>query len=198
MSTIELRSGAIFDFANPTAPIFTIDDIAHGLAGERRYANQLNVRNPHGGRGIYSVAEHSVHVLRLVEQRWSELCARTPGRYERPLTHNTTRWALGHDAPECVLRDFPGPGKDYVPGYRELEAKVLVATNAVFGITGTKEPPEVKLADTLVGQVEQFDLRGGPRPPEWALEAVRPLCWPEDLAACRFRAEWRRLCRPID
>ena len=50
--TIMLHSGALFDFLDPWASEFTIEDVAHGLSNICRYAGQC--------RAFYSVcrAQH--------------------------------------------------------------------------------------------------------------------------------------------
>lgn len=108
MTSIRLRSGKFFDFANPNADSFTVEDTARGLATEYRFAGQTD--EP------YSVAQHAY------------ICSFQPGttyeQFER----------LHHDDPEFVMKDIPKPLKNLLPDYRRIEDKVTKVINEKYGI----------------------------------------------------------------
>jgi uncharacterized protein len=127
--TIFLRTGATFDFLDPSNSKFTIQDIAHGLSNICRYAGQC--------REFYSVAEHSVFV------------SETAKGFEYQ--------ALMHDAAEAFMGDMPGPLKQLLPEYRRLETAIEQVVFARFGVA-TPFPRDVKLADLRVLAAEQNQL----------------------------------------
>lgn len=102
---IMLASGALFDILDPEGSEFTLHDIAHGLGRVCRFAGQTN--------RFYSVAEHCVHVARLV-----------------PMEH--ARAALLHDASEAFIGDVTRPLKALLPEYREIEARIEDAIASRF------------------------------------------------------------------
>jgi uncharacterized protein len=104
--TIRLHSGALFDFLNPEASKFTIEDIAHGLSNICRYAGQCS--------RFYSVAEHSVYV------------SETAKGFEYP--------ALMHDAAEAFLGDVSGPLKRLVPEFKKIEIEIERVIFSRFGL----------------------------------------------------------------
>lgn len=93
---------------DPRASEVNIEDIAHSLAMQCRYAGH--------GRRFYSVAEHSVLVSRHVPQ--ADRLA-----------------ALLHDAPEAYLVDVPRPVKRELAGYKAAEERVWLAVAAAFGLS---------------------------------------------------------------
>lgn len=107
-TTVRLRSGKFFDYANPKAEDFEVEDVARGLATEYRYAGQTD--EP------YSVAQHAVH------------CSTQPGTLEEQYER------LHHDDPEFIMKDMPKPLKNLLPDYRVIEEKVTAIVNAKFGI----------------------------------------------------------------
>lgn len=101
---IECISGAPFWPLEPKVEDMHLEDIATGLAMRARWAGQLT--------RFYSVAEHSVRVMHLL-QYWHA----TPA---------TMQWGLLHDAAEAWLPDVPGPVKDFpeFAGYCAVEARI--------------------------------------------------------------------------
>lgn len=127
--SIMLQSGAWFDFAAPHTSLFTIDDIAHGLANICRYSGQC--------KSFYSVAEHSL------------LVSETAVGFEFE--------ALMHDAAEAFLGDVTRPLKQMLPEFKKIEREVENAIFERFGIRHPM-PPEVKKADLRVLAAEQKQI----------------------------------------
>lgn len=167
--TILCRSGAYFDFENPEASDFTIEDVAHGLAHICRF-------NGHCQR-FYSVAEHSVHVSSLVPFQYS---------YS----------ALMHDAPEAFVGDVPKPLKAMLPDYRRIEERVESAVLSRFNVSLPLHPC-VKQADVAMLRAEQAQAMGNCD--EWGgLEGIEPPMvllgfWSPEEARARFIDQFERL-----
>jgi len=86
----QTRSGNAFYPFNPFRSEFSIEDIAEPLAKLPRF-------NGHTDGVFYSVAEHSVHVSRLVKRAGGDARAQLV--------------ALLHDAHEAFIGDIPAPLK---------------------------------------------------------------------------------------
>jgi hypothetical protein len=144
--TILLHSGAYFSFEEPELSDFTLEDIAHGLAMTCRFAGQCP--------RFYSVAEHSVHVSRLVASKLA--------------------WdALMHDAAEAFICDMPKPLKELLPEYKLIEKRVERAIAARFGLR-IPMPPEIKLADVQMLRAEQVQLMRNDDAWHWTFDVPEP------------------------
>lgn len=128
--TILLQSGHYFDLLDPHSSLFTIEDIAHGLANTCRFAGQC--------RGFYSVAEHAIHVSRLV-----------PAELALP--------ALLHDAAEAFIGDVTRPLKTLLPEYKAIERNIQSAIELRFRVTDC-DHAEIKKADLQLLAAEQAEL----------------------------------------
>lgn len=121
MSWLQTFTGRRVDLFAPLPEQIDIEDIAHALAHECRYAGHV--------REFYSVAQHSVIV--------SDLCET-----------EDALWGLLHDASEAYLGDVVKPLK--VTGafaeYRKLEARMQAAICCRFGLP-MEEPPRVMEID---------------------------------------------------
>lgn len=149
-----------------------IEDIAHALANTCRWGGRCDP--------WYSVAQHSLHVMQLVEPLYPELAIH----------------ALLHDAAESYLGDVPTPLKDRMCfrsfddtfTFDEVEKRLLVAIYDAFSIPMFDERARavVKLADAVALATEARDVMGGlrwegmlqadankivPQGPEWAKRA---------------------------
>lgn len=153
----------------PTAPRpedVAIDDIAHALSNLCRYGGHC--------RKFYSVAEHSVHVSRIV-----------------PREHALV--ALLHDATEAYCVDVPRPLKAALPDYQAVEALNWEAIATHFGLE-LEMPACVKEADTAMLLAEQRALMGPtPEGLVWAAGSeglavpdVEIECWPPTVARQEF------------
>lgn len=167
--TILLSSGSYFDFEAPETSVFTINDIAHGLAMTCRFAGQC--------RRFYSVAQHSVHVSENVP-------------------HEHAYQALMHDASEAFVGDMAKPLKVMLPEYVAIEKRVERAVFARFNVA-TPLPPTVKEADIVMLVTEQHQLMRnrddwqycrGRQPLDFPIPA-----WPPDEAKARFLARFDAL-----
>lgn len=113
-------------------------DIAHSLSMLCRF-------NGHCMR-FYSVAEHAIHVSRVVNK-------------EHAL------WGLLHDAAEAYLSDIPKPIKQELHLFHDCEERLLVVIAERFGLP-VGLPAEVKQADLLLLATEKAALMR-PEPAPW-------------------------------
>ncbi len=167
---IRTYSGGKYDLLHPRASQVCLDDLAHALAGERRFANHC--------RGHYSVAEHSLRVSWIVSRE--------------PVMRLK---ALLHDAAEAYLSDWSSPLKNllriYSDGWAlELEARSEAAIATAFGLENLHEP-EIKIADRVMLATEQRDLMAEHDPSEWTHSPLDDVIIPmgEDLARRLWRTE---------
>jgi hypothetical protein len=131
MKYITTHSGRQLDPLAPRIEDIHIWDIAHSLAHLCRFAGHTHQ--------FYSVAEHSVRVSFLVD--------------ERAGLH-----ALLHDATEAYLVDVPTPLKALLPQYREIEKRLNATICAAFDIEPDTYKEEVKKADLEMCAAEVRDL----------------------------------------
>jgi uncharacterized protein len=141
MTWLQTYSNKKFSYTNPTVDMIDIEDIAHGLSLQCRFAGQC--------RRFYSVAEHSVHVATLMD-------------------HNKLSGLL-HDAAEAYLTDLPTPLKLLVPGYGRIEKMTERAIEQRFGIDlqGSDVVRQIKLADAVMLKIEAQNLLTGPMIDNW-------------------------------
>ncbi len=137
---IQTFTGRQFWPLDPRVDEICIEDVAHSLALQCRYAGHVEV--------FYSVAEHSWRVSRVCDPA-------------------VALWGLLHDAAEAYLVDLPRPIKrfsDLGAHYREIEARLMVVIAERFGLA-MPEPPDVKKSDDFMLRWEARDLMKPPPVP---------------------------------
>lgn len=130
---IQTYSGGRFWPLDPKPEDVKIEDIAHALANQCRFAGHV--------RKFYSIAQHSV-LVSLICDRADRL------------------WGLLHDAPEAYSCDLPRPIKydeRIKPAFKALEKKLEDAIVTHFGLP-PGEPESVKAADKRLLFTERRDL----------------------------------------
>ena len=100
---ITTYTGILFYPTDPDPEGIRIEDIAHALSFLCRGNGHVST--------FWSVAEHCI------------LCAREAAA--RDLPDRLVLACLLHDAGECYLSDVPRPFKQDLPGYKELEERLL-------------------------------------------------------------------------
>lgn len=162
---IETYTGTKFYFLKPTPAMIHIEDIAHALANQCRFTGHSN--------RFYSVAEHSVRVAGLCENKLAGLL---------------------HDASEAYLTDVASPVKQYLLNYKTLEDAIMKAIATKFGFPFPFEH-EVHVADKVLLAVEadKFIASHGK---EWPVRDqfrsdIHPQGWTPERAEKEFLAYFR-------
>lgn len=142
-------TGRQFFYDDPHGYAYEVSEIAHALGMNVRFNGHL--------RKFYSVAEHSVHVARVVEAE-----GRAMGIPEADL-FPICRGAMMHDASEAFLADVPRPQKRLpaMRAYRFLEECVQVAILRQLGLEAFHDRDVIKRADASVLRAEKDQIRDG-------------------------------------
>jgi len=144
-------------------------DVAHALARLCRFNGHV--------RDFYSVAQHSVFVSRLVEERARKTVDILLGeaRELRELATGGVRElaaaGLLHDAAEAYLGDMIRPLKVSMPAYREAEERLERVIAERFGLPFPWHP-SVKLADDCLLMTERRDVLAVQRPWQFRAEPM--------------------------
>lgn len=131
---IQTYLGNYFDFEHPEDSKIDICDIAWSLSHLNRYNGHSMVP--------YNVAQHSVHVSRLVKPE-------------------NALYGLLHDAQEAYVGDMSAPLKTLFPEYRDLEDRIQALVYKKFGLDDQLRLTtaiDVSLADRCAGMTEKRDL----------------------------------------
>lgn len=173
---LQTISGRWVNPFDPDPEQIDIGDIARALSNQCRFGGHC--------RAFYSVAQHSVHVSELVEQRGGDV--------------EDVFAALMHDAGEAYLGDMPHPIKHRSPlgaAFREAEAHLERAIHERFGIRTVV--PELKPADRALLATERRALSAETW--HWPeLEGIEPLdlelrAWSPDEAEREFTRRFDEL-----
>ena len=145
------NTGNYISLINPNPDEITIEDIATGLSNVCRFNGQLKM--------WYSVAEHSIHVAKLV-----------PKQYKLQ--------ALLHDATEAYICDVPTPLKRMLgDAYSLVEERLAGAIGEKFGVNLTDLPAVVNQADRVMVVSERDAFQYSPR--TWGPEYEEALRYPD-------------------
>jgi uncharacterized protein len=131
---LQTVSGRWVNPFDPDPEQLDVGDIARALANQCRFGGHSRV--------FYSVAQHSVIVSELVEQRGGDV--------------EDVFAALMHDATEAYLGDMPHPLKHRSPlgaAFREAEDHLEAALREHFSIKA--DVPEIKRADRALLATER-------------------------------------------
>ncbi len=105
-------SGHMIHLDCPSVEEIYLEDISHPLSQLCRYS---------GGTAIfYSVAQHSLNAYRLSREFYYD--------------EKTQLYLLLHDASEAYLSDVPTPVKKMLPGYLEIEERLMEIIYLHFGL----------------------------------------------------------------
>lgn len=126
-------SGTEIDLLNPNPADISIEDIAHQLSQQPRFAGATRI--------FYSVGQHSLMVARSCPE-------------------NERLWGLLHDASEAYLSDLISPIKHHLRDYVVTEGVLLRAICARFGLVWPV-PRIVKDLDEEIGELEKHALIQG-------------------------------------
>lgn len=150
MSWITTYTGKKISLTNPKSEDVCIEDIAKGLSNICRFAGQI--------QDFYSVAEHSVHVARLLQIKG----------------HNreTVIAGLLHDASEAYIGDITSPLKAQLRAYKEIEDRFSVAVYYQFCdlMPASKVDQEaIKRTDLEMLNIEAQEFYGEERTILWSM-----------------------------
>ena len=144
MTFLQTYSGKKFDFQSPDIDAIEIEDIARGLSLQCRFAGQC--------RRFYSVAEHCIHVSRLLS------------------TEPECMAALLHDAAEAYIGDIPSPLKSLITSIEPIEYRIQKTIYKKFGVyeTYSQSAHLIKNADRCALKIEAQNLLNQPFVEDWA------------------------------
>lgn len=165
---ITLSDGTSFDFRRPEDMTFDIVVIAHALSKMCRFTGHVS------GNEIYSVAQHSVLVSRMV-----------------PPEHALD--GLLHDAHEAYVGDMSAPLKVLCPDYCAIERRVEVSCRLSFGLDATKSSA-VAEADRKMFETEYAAfMQGQSKFTQIGSYVVRLRTWPYATAKQLFLERFEEL-----
>jgi hypothetical protein len=142
---IQTYSGIQF-WDPPTPAMVVIDDIAHALSMNCRYAGHTHQ--------FYSVAQHSC----LMHDKLREVTD----------LREILLWSLVHDATEAYIADIPRPFKPLIQGYADIEEKLMQVVALRFDLEYPM-PDIVHRYDGLI-LFNESTLLGHPPCDDWHLQ----------------------------
>ena len=135
-------SGKKFDLLNPSPDMININDIASGLANSGHFSGQ----SPY----MFSIAQHCVMVC-------DEYALQNPDAPDK-----MKLLALMHDASEGYTGDLIKPLKVLLPGFVEIENRIMAAISIRYNLPASRLP-EIKPYDLYIQNVEYNAFyRSGP------------------------------------
>ena len=123
---IRTNSGLYINVFDPTPEMLSIEDIAHGLSRQPRFAGHLERH--------YSVAQHSILSAEFASDK-------------------NKMAALLHDASEAFMLDMPTPIKAMLPDYKIYEDNLMRVIATKFGFQYPFDP-EIKVIDKMMVKLE--------------------------------------------
>lgn len=141
MSWITTYTGRKIELLSPNPEDISIQDIAKGLSNVCRFAGQI--------QDFYSVAEHSIHVARLLQ--------------DHSATWDTVVAGLLHDAAEAYIGDITSPLKQHLPDYRFIEQRVEGSIQRHFQEVinwHNVDRMQIKRADLAMLNIEAVEFYG--------------------------------------
>ena len=165
--------GHEFDLVYPKASAMVAADVAHSLAQINRFTG--HARRP------YSVAEHSLLVLDIVEHLFA------------PASVHLRLAALMHDAHEAYTGDVATPIKRAVGDHWDmLEHRIERTLRSAWGLhtAAYDHRAAIKQADLIALATERAQLLP-PSPSLWeALVHVQPITWVDLMSPERQAMSW--------
>lgn len=156
-----LASGERFYVHHPEQSVYTLHDMALGIARQCRFNGQFS-----GYMGqSYSVAQHSILVDDIVDVLMGAQDARP--------------WAILHDAPEGIIGDMITPVKAHCPEFYNIENLLEADMLRRVGVSVDDRIRDiVKWADIIACSMEAEELSGFTHE-DWGLP--KPPCSIRDM-----------------
>lgn len=163
---VQTQSGVCVDVLAPDLSRVSLTDLATSLSRLPRFLGNTKAGTP------YSVAQHSLLVLRILEDQG------------QPST--ILRAGLLHDAHEALMGDIPTPIKAALgEPMRALEGRLQAAVFRRFGLSMTlAHHPLLSWADRVALHSERRDLLAESEWP-WPGEDRAPVLWHERIEPVR-------------
>lgn len=171
MTWIITACGQVMDMRTPQPAAVMAGDIAHHLAQLNRFTG--------AAARPYSVAEHSLLVLEIVDRCFQ-------------LDIHGRLVALMHDAHEAYIQDITTPAKAEIEGWRTFEGRFERIVRTAFALhTAAHEHAEaVRMADLIALATERAQLLP-PGGPQWeVLQGVEPVGWIDLMDRGRVGMSW--------
>lgn len=168
---IATYTGRRIEPLNPDPALIDPMDIAHSLAGQRRFTGHTDP--------WYNTAQHSVLVSTIVPE-------------------GDALWGLLHDAPEAYISDIARPVKrqpEFEPFYKAAEDILMAAVCERFGLP-LQMPESVKEADDMLLRAEQRDLMPND-PSDGPIYEETVVPWSSETAKSRFLERYGELTGEI-
>ena len=128
-------SGHMIHLDCPSVEKIYLEDISHPLSQLCRYS---------GGTVIfYSVAQHSLNAYRLSREFYYD--------------EKTQLYLLLHDASEAYLSDLPTPVKKLLPGYLEMEGRLMESIHHHFGLE-VPDPHYQRMIDMVDSDLLAYEI----------------------------------------